>query len=124
MSGSTRDKAVRFFLGALEYLEIPVSPLFKRSSGNGAAIQRKRRGAGRPKGAPEIGEVIQHDTGSARPAGTSRVVKLKSGGGTLTVSVSLDDPFALSDEDQKFVFELINRLRDYEIVLKEGGERG
>lgn len=123
VSGSTRDKAVRFFLGALEYLDISVSPLFKRSGGNGPVVPRKRRGAAKPKGAPDAGESILHDPGSAQPAGTSRVVKLKSGG-TLTVSASLD-LFSLMPADRKFVFELIDRLEEYEksTQISPGGEQ-
>jgi hypothetical protein len=111
VGGDTRGKAMRFFLAALEYLEIPVSRYLK--SGNGASAgSRRRRPARPPKEAAS--ELEPDDPRPAKPShGTSRTVQLKSGGGTLTVSVSLD-PFALDDEDQKFVFELINRLRDYE----------
>ena len=123
VSGSTRDKAVRFFLGALEYLDIPVSPLFKRSGGNGAVVQRKRRGPAKPKAGADEGDANPRNTGSARPAGTSRVVKLKSGG-MLTVSASLD-LFSLIPADRKFVFELIDRLEDYErgAQITPGGEQ-
>lgn len=123
VSGSTRDKAVRFFLAALEYLEIPVSPLFKRSGGNGTGVQRKRRGPGRPKVAMDTGEPPPHDAGNVPTAGTSRVVKLKSGG-TLTVSASLD-LFSLVPTDRKFVFELIDRLEEYErgSQVSPGGEQ-
>lgn len=123
VSGSTRDKAIRFFLGALEYLAIPVSPLFKRSGGNGTVVQRKRRGTARPKVATDTGEAIPHNTESAPAAGTSRVVTLKSGG-TLTVSASLD-LFSLIPADRKFVFELIDRLEEYErgTQTSPGGEQ-
>jgi len=112
VGGDTRGKAMRFFLLALEYLEIPVSR-FLRKPGNGSSTggpRRRRTLANRVK---ETASEAEPPT-LARPApGASRTVQLKSGGGTLSVSVSLD-PFALSDEDQKFVFALINQLRDYE----------
>lgn len=110
VGGDTRGKAMRFFLLALEYLEVPVSRYLKKS-GNGTGAPRRRRvSAGRSKETTPEREPSEPERPSA---GTSRTVQLKGGGGVVTVSVSID-PFALDDDDQKFVFELINRLRDYE----------
>jgi hypothetical protein len=116
VSGSTRDRAVRFFLSAMQYLEVPVSPLLKRATGNGSSpTPRKRRSISqRPKGS--VADTNDDDTTPgappSKPSGTSRTVTLKSGG-TLTLSASLNI-FDLSDEDQAFVFELIAKLKKYE----------
>ena len=110
ISGDARRKAVRFFLNALDYLGIEVSPLFakprtrKRSNGNGAPRRRRARPR-QPGGDP-------HGSEPARSAGTSRSIPLSSGG-TLTLSVELD-LLRLSPSDRKFVFELIDKLDDYE----------
>jgi hypothetical protein len=42
----------------------------------------------------------------------SRTVRLKSGG-TITVTASVD-MFALEEDDRRLLFELIDRLREYE----------
>jgi hypothetical protein len=62
-------------------------------------------------GAPET------TTPPASPPGTSRTVKLLSGG-TLTISATLD-LFALSSGDRSFVFKLIDELEDYESRVKK-----
>jgi hypothetical protein len=115
VSGSTRDKAVRFFLQALEYLEIPVSPLFKKVAASAPGATRKRRAVQRPKagGEPLIGDDEDEGDDDEPPApGTSRTVSLRSGG-TLTVSASMD-VFKLSVSDRGFVFGLIDKLDEYE----------
>jgi hypothetical protein len=113
VSGSTRDKAVRLFLAMLDYLEIPISPLFKRG-GNGsvAGTPRRRRGPATRTKSAEPEPPAPTIAPAAVTSGTTRVVKLKSGG-TLTVSASLD-LFALIPSDRKFVFDLIDKLEEYE----------
>ncbi len=111
VKGDTREKAIRFFLGALTYLGIPVSTLLKKSS-NGGPI--KKRGARKKaQGAPDpptSENQVQHEQGSA--GGSSRVIKLKSGG-NLTLSASLNY-LSLSPSDRKFFGDLIDRLDEYE----------
>lgn len=113
ITGDTRLKAVRFFLTALAYLQIPVSPLLTRTRGGNSTPGRKRRSSVRPKQpqtqstAPEVSPL----SGPSSP-GTTRVVALASGG-TLTISASLD-LFKLSPKDRNFVFALIDQLEKYE----------
>jgi hypothetical protein len=114
VSGDTREKAVRFFLSVLAYLEIPVSSLFKAKSagaGNGGASRRRRP---RPRQERVDGtEPDEEDGGDEEePVGESRSVTLKSGG-TLTLSASTKF-LALSSADRKFVFDLIDQLESYE----------
>jgi len=113
VAGETREKAMRFFLSAVEYAGIPVSRLFKPKGNGQAPGARRRRGVGRPKSAATPGqETATQDAKPGPSGGMSRTVKLKSGG-TFTVSGSFD-PFALVPEDRKFVFEMIDRLEQYE----------
>jgi hypothetical protein len=95
---ATHRKAVSFFLQAAQYAGIPLSPLLKAKTRSAAFGHR------RPP-APAAG--------TAEPASSvSKSVELKSGGAvTLTASLDL---FSLSAEDRAFVFDLIDRLQQYE----------
>jgi hypothetical protein len=111
VTGSTRDKAVRFFLSALEYLEIPVSPLFK-PKGNGHAAPRRRRSTSRVRPVATPDAATPGAPAPPHASGSTRMVKLKSGG-TLTLSATADF-LSLIPSDRKFVFELIDKLDEYE----------
>lgn len=114
VSGDTREKAVRFFLSVLAYLEIPVSALFSKArtpSGGGNGAQTRRRRATRPR-SDEDGDDEDDEEDDQPQAGESRSVTLKSGG-TLTLSASTKF-MALSSTDRKFVFDLIDKLEEYE----------
>lgn len=67
------------------------------------------RATEQPPEAPRDGK---NGGGGNHGTGTSRQVQLKSGG-TLTVSASADF-FQLNVEDRRFVFELIDKLEEYE----------
>ncbi len=94
LSGATHKKAVSFFLQAVQYGGMPISPLLKAKTRTAAAGHRRA-----PEAAPAAG------------APTTRTVQLRSGG-TVTVTASLD-LFALSADDRAFVFDLIDRLQKY-----------
>jgi len=114
VSGDTREKAVRFFTSAAEYLGIELSPLFggkKTGSNNGSTSTRPRKRNSRKQA--DIGGASAAPNGSSgAPAGTSKSVTLASGG-ALTLSATLD-LFSLNPADRKFVFELIDKLEEYE----------
>jgi len=114
VTGDTRLKATRFFLASLSYLGIEVSALLLRDKtkvmGNGTPTRRRRMARQRPdEGGDDENDVEQDDQPQA---GESRSVTLKSGG-TLTLSASTKF-MALSATDRKFVFDLIDKLEDYE----------
>lgn len=117
VTGSTRDKAVRFFLSAVQYVGVPVSPLFRKLAGNGSATPRKRRTGIRARSDVEPTPPPEPQGTSGGGGITRTTVKLKSGG-TLTVSATLD-LFGLNEDDRTFVFELIDKLKKYE--QGEGG---
>jgi hypothetical protein len=106
VSGDTRDKAVRFFLAAADYIEVPVSPLFEKKKRTRTAGVTTRRRA--PRSVAPLADGATH---GQRTAGTSKTVALKSGG-ELTLSATLD-LFALTSEDRKFVFDLIDKMDAY-----------
>ena len=102
VSGETRDRAVRFFIGAMKYLGIEVSPLLAGKKMNGAPRKRvPRKQANAPAQPPSDGEIT----------GTSKTIRLQSGG-SLTVAATVG-LFALNSEDRKFLFDLIDKLEAY-----------
>jgi len=112
VTGDTRDKAVRFFLGAVTYLGIEVSALLGGKKANGGT-----RSPGKKRGPKKQPPFVSHT--DMKSAGTSKTVRLQSGG-MLTLSATLD-LFSLNPEDRKFVFELIDKLEGY-IQPKETSE--
>jgi hypothetical protein len=118
MVGDTKEKAVRFFLAAAEYVGTDLSPLLagKKANGSRAAATRKKP----KKAAASHSEVV---TQHVRPTGTSKTVRLQSGG-MLTLSATLD-LFALNSDDRKFVFELIDKLEGYSqpVIATEAPEK-
>jgi hypothetical protein len=113
VSGSTKKKAVRFFLSAAEFAQVPVSSLLTmpRASG-GTVVARKRRQG--PKAAPRTPESSPTGLPATAPRSevAMKVIALKSGG-TLTVSGSFN-PFNLDVADRAFIDGLIKHLQDYE----------
>jgi len=118
VTGDTRAKAIRFFISAASWLNIPMSKLLLKGTPNApngaSAGPRRRRTPSRPRTPSDEGAEEDDDEGEeAQPSsGTARTVNLSSGG-TLTISVSLD-VLRLSASDRQFVFGLIDKLEEYE----------
>ncbi len=110
VAGSTLTKAVRFFLTAAAEVGIELSTYLQKSQGGarpkGNGAPRRKRAKATPKQQPS------QDSGN-QVGGTSKQLQLVSGGGsvTLTYSVNL---FEASPEDRDFVLQLIKSLEDYE----------
>jgi len=109
-TGDTRDKAVRFFLAAATYAGIPLSQMLTRDRtrrpGNGRG-PKKRFVIAKAKAKPAEMEPPPPPTG-----GASRTIRLQSGG-ALTVTATVDF-LSLSSDDRQFVFEMIDKLANYE----------
>jgi len=107
VKGDTCYKAVRFFVGAANYVGVEMSPLIggKKANGSGRVAGAKKRGARKQ------GTGSDSNTDQTNNNGTSKTVRLQSGG-TLTMSATLD-LFRLNSDDRKFVFELIDKLDAY-----------
>jgi len=111
VSGDTLEKAMRFFVSATEYSGIAISPLLAGKKADGTTT-RKKRGPGR-KRAPLASEESDDEIETpAAKSGTAKTVQLQSGG-SLTLTATLD-LFSLNPGDRKFVFDLIDKLEEYE----------
>lgn len=115
VTGDTRLKATRFFLSAATYLGIQVSPLLLRDKTKaiGTTSPTRKRRVSRQRDEPDDSSPDDEDEEPAvTPAAESRSVQLKSGG-TLTLAATTKF-MSLSSVDRNFVFELIDRLEEYE----------
>jgi hypothetical protein len=108
-TGDTLEKAVRFFLAACVYLDIPISPLLSRERRRGIATSKPRK-ATAPKKPGTTGAADAMPVGPV--TGPTRKINLESGG-TITVIAAVDF-LTLSAADRQFVFEVIDRLSAYE----------
>lgn len=107
ISGSTLRKAIAFYLEAAQFAGIPISPHFKppkAASPNAGGVTKPRRPTRKP--------VKPQPPASPPPSGAgTHSIKLESGG-VVTVIVSVD-LFTLSAGDRQFVFDLIDKMREY-----------
>lgn len=119
VTGDTRKKAIRFFLAAAKFADVPMHPLLlaqTREPNNGA---RKRQKAKPPKPVVEV-EVETPAIGSTLQKPNRRSVRLNSGG---TVSIEFTvDFFSVTEEDRRFVLDLIDMVRKYPAAIDEGDQ--
>ena len=110
VDGSTKQKAVRFFLNAVTYIGIPLSSFLKKAA-NGPTGSGPRRQRGRPKKQSDQDTAQNSNNGGpASGGGESRTIKLNSGG-TATFSVSTSF-FELSDDERTFVFTMLDAMKE------------
>jgi hypothetical protein len=101
LSGATHKKALSFFLQAARYAGIPMSPLLKARTRTAGFGHRRAPATPAPPATPPS-------------APMTKSIRLRTGG-TLTLTASLD-LFSLGAEDRAFVFDLIDRLQQYDRV--------
>lgn len=116
VTGDTRRKAIAFFLNACQYAGITVSPHWKtpRVPPSGKGSRARRRADSDAAAQVEGADVPPPPPPSQPPAPAQNIrsVELRSGGAvTLSVSVDL---FSLSDDDRKFVLDLVDAMRSYD----------
>jgi hypothetical protein len=120
VSGDTKKKAVRFFLQAAKYVEMPMHPLLQGQIRNTGP--RKKR-TPKPIFIPEMsGTPDRAYDADARP--TSTQAAQLSNGGRIVLQV-FGDPFALPSEERQLIFELVDKLRAHaatDQVEVDGGE--
>jgi len=109
--GSTKARAVRFFVRAAEYAGIPMSPRL---------IRGKRVRTGRRNGASRTRRTTkdQHESKTHKqlPAGEAqaiRTIRLPGAGGSLTVSGTFN-PFSLAGDERALVFSIIDKMDEFE----------
>lgn len=113
VSGDTREKAIRFFLAAVQYLGIPISRYIVKQPGAATSSNGSSQRSRRPNKA-KAGPILPPapPPPPATTGGATKEIGLKSGG-TLTL-IAACDFVALSKEDREFVFALIDKLAGYE----------
>jgi hypothetical protein len=107
VTGETKRKAVTFFLKAAKYAGFPMHPLLSGQVRNTGPRKKKARRS-EENDDIEFDAPPQQSNSGAKP----KVIRL-SNGGTLSLLISAD-PFTLPADDRKFVFELIDKLQEYE----------
>jgi hypothetical protein len=122
-SGSTLRKAIKFYLDVSDFVDLPVSPLWRapsrppraRKTARKATARRRRRVPSARTGQRAGAE----DEGAVSSQATTQTVELASGGKVaLGVAVDL---FTLSEEDREFVFDLVDRMRSYSRSAQKPG---
>jgi hypothetical protein len=108
VEGDTKRKCITFFLQAAKAVGMPLSS-FLQSQVRVRTSGTKRRRRGENDNGPE--EELEEEEPAAQ-AGEAKTVELRSGG-TLTLSASVKF-FDMESADRTFVFELLDKLRDYE----------
>jgi hypothetical protein len=102
ISGTMLKKAKSFFLHALRDVGIPFSPSLAARAPSSGVITRTKVVSAKPTFSAPV----------PSPERERKTIQLKCGGSlTLSVSVNL---FELKGADRKFVFELIDKLDEYE----------
>jgi len=115
-SGDTVRKCVAFFVAAAQDAGLTLSRFLKVPRARNGAPRKRQRAVAPRNGAAAAAPSKEIGTQDQRlpptQAGTSRELKLKSGG-TLTVSATIG-LFSLIPTDREFMFELMTMLDKYE----------
>lgn len=108
LTGSTRQKAIRFFLSAAQFGDVDLSPHFSvPAAPRGRSVRRRSSGSSGSGGGGKAGR------GTVTPpsGGDASSVRLPSGAVlTLTVSQTV---LSLQREDRNFILGLVDQMQDY-----------
>lgn len=112
VAGDTREKAVRFFVGAATYAGLTLSPLLRERASRPVGTSRAKRsrvaGSVAIRGGQRDLAIVPTHGGSV----STRTVTLRSGG-TLTLTTAVNF-LEISAADRQFVFEINDKLAAYE----------
>lgn len=123
-SSETLRKTLSFFLATAKQAGLSLSPHIKRARrprGTGVRTRRAATGAG---GAAEPSPEADPPAATPRqeePQGTKKIIQLRRGG-SLTLSLAVNI-LELKGEDRTFVFELIDKLEEYEQKTAESNKK-
>jgi hypothetical protein len=126
-SSETLRKTLSFFLATAKQAGLSLSPHIKRARrprGTGARARRAGAGVGGAAGAGADGSAEADAPPASQqdePQGTKKTIQLKRGG-SLTLSLAVNI-LELKGDDRTFVFELIDRLEEYEQRMAEPSEK-
>ena len=115
--GVDGDTSITFFLQAAKSVGMPLSTFLQSQVRVRTTGSRRRR---RENDAIEPDELEDDD--QIQQSGEAKTVELRSGG-TLTLSASVKF-FDMASEDRTFVFDLIDKLRDYEQKQQKPAQGG
>ena len=119
-TGSTKDRAVRFFIKAVDYCGITVSGRLTKgirarnaapsSQSNGNRVKpRRKRKAPRPTG---------ESSATAHQGTAMKTIELTVAGGSLTLSGSFN-PFELAGDERTLVYDIIDKMKAFEETTTE-----
>jgi hypothetical protein len=118
-TGTTKQKAITFFLKATKYADMALSPFLMNQIRNTAPKKRK---AGRSRNTQE--DDAQEQGGGVFVIEDSNMsahsIDLVSGG-KMTLAITAN-PFKMSAKDRAFVFGVIDKLQEYEKESSSNGE--
>ncbi len=118
VEGDTKRKCITFFLQAAKAVGIPLSTFLQSQVRVRTSGTRRRR---REENDGDLDE-LESDEPIQQQPGEAKTVELRSGG-TLTLSASLKF-FDMAADDRTFVFELIDKLREYEQRSQKSAQGG
>jgi hypothetical protein len=115
VTGETKKKAVTFFLQAAKFADMPLSNFLTEKIRSTTGTRR------RPATTFAASKRVTTSTPSGIANTNTKRLHLVSDG-TVEVTVSYD-PFSISKDDRDFIFELIDKLQQYDDAHpSEGGE--
>lgn len=128
-TGTTKERAVRFFIKAARYCRIPMSPRFVREAATAADVTSSsatpkvpngHKARRRKKPAVGTGAMSQLPTAQSEHGTAMRTIALPVAGGTLTISGTFN-PFSLVGPERTLVYLIIDKMEEYE---KQSGRKG
>jgi hypothetical protein len=114
VTGETKKKAVTFFLQAAKFAEIPLSNFLAEKIRSTSGTRR------RPATVSTSSNRVMSGTPSGIANTNTKRISLASNG-TIEMTISYD-PFSISKDDREFVFELIDKLQQYDDAHPSEGE--
>jgi hypothetical protein len=116
VSGETKKKAVTFFLQAAKFADMPLSNFLTEKIRSTSGTRR------RPATVSGAGKRVTNGTPSGIANTNTKQLQLASNG-TIEMTISYD-PFLISKDDRDFVFELIDKLQQYDDAHPSEGGAG
>lgn len=120
---ATLRKAFSFLVNAAKANDIPIAPSIAKKARNKPSARKAPGTPRKPRDEGGALGIVKQNPPSGSPkssTGNVRTIELTSGG-QVTLSISVD-LFDLSDSDQKFVLDLVQKLRDYQPAQQQPAE--
>ncbi|MCH8089306.1 MAG: hypothetical protein IH955_04770 [Chloroflexi bacterium] len=112
-TGATHRKAISFLVNACKAVGVNVPKAISKRARNKPTRKRSSKPE-IPAGTPPVDNNGSGGNSDGKQQGEAKTVELKSGG-IVTLLVDID-PFGMSQDDRRFVFDLIDKLAEYSKV--------